>query len=55
MVHRGGGGHRHRARTELEHLLHHRRDVGRRRDRDHLDTIAMRARDIESARADRSG
>ena len=47
--------HRHRARPELEDLLHHRGDVGRRRDRHDLDTIGMRARHFERARADGAG
>jgi hypothetical protein len=42
------------ARAELEHLLHHRRHVGRRGDRHDLDAIAMHARHVERSRADRS-
>ena len=41
--------------TELEDLLHHRRNVRRRGQRHDLDAIAMRSRDIERARADRAG
>ena len=55
LVHRLAGGHRHGARPEFEDLLRHRRDVGRRRKRDDFDAVAMGARHVERARADRAG